>query len=292
MRYFDKITNTMKKRIPTFESFLDKFLDKKSNGIIDAILDNLSDTIDMMMERILEEHTKKMSLPPTEFDKQIYRLTLIYDMVRSIEPYLLDTDTLKSVNRSDGSMKGNIIIGISIERNGEIHHIGTDVIYVGGYNIVKLHYRYIVKTKLRKVNNSTDTSGKLATKIKSMNKLEKLNKDIENQEATIAKWENDIATYSMMGDEQVIEYILNSERPNEKVQKRTLDIILHHTKYPENSRDEETEEQFKERLKKEIEVQISWWREKNITWYQGHMKEKKKHVEGLKKKLEKELNNN
>jgi hypothetical protein len=175
----------------------------KEGNIVNVILDELEPTIlDMVaeMEARYEEQAKKEF---TDFDREMSRLGVTSDLVKAVEKYTSPSDTLLSMEVST-SVKGNLEIIAEIKRDGVTYRFSTEAIYAGGYNIQRLHYRYITKTNLPKTGASTITKI-YSEKIKRMNKVERLSKDLQQYKDRVAKAQAELAVDSKLTDDEIIQ---------------------------------------------------------------------------------------
>lgn len=134
----------------------------------------------------LEKIGKEMNITP--WMEGMIRLSLVIDLMKALQNYILPTDKLEGFVWNEG-LKG-IEIKMNISRDGDIEniqHLRTEAIYAGGYNIQRLHLRYLTKTKMARVN------GELATEYqnqyKKLSKVEKLEKEIENFQNRINQYQ-------------------------------------------------------------------------------------------------------
>ena len=141
--------------------------------IKEEILKQLEKPINDLTARIIESekaiYLKKMGreLNVTPWMEEMIRLSLVIDLMKALQNYILPTDELIDMNWYGGA-KG-IEISAGIERDGVRYHFLTEAITAGGYNIQRFHYRYIVKSKMPRVN------GGLATEYQNQyNKLTKI----------------------------------------------------------------------------------------------------------------------
>jgi chaperonin cofactor prefoldin len=148
----------------------------------------------------------------SDYDREVTRLNIIYDMVKAIETYTSPTDKLITIT-SNTSPKGNIEINAQIQRDENVYNFNTEVIYAGGYNIQRLHYRYITKTNIPKTGNNVVAS-EYAAKIKGLSKIEKLNKELESYEIRLKNQERTVEDRLKMTEDDIINYMKND--PHEK----------------------------------------------------------------------------
>lgn len=174
--------NTLDLRRIIKEEISNALIEATSTTLIDTILDKLDSDITKMVN-VIEAVYKKQDLTFTEFDRELMRLNVTYDMLKSIEKYTLPADKLVSI-KSGVARNGSMKITSTIQRDNDKYFLETDAILAGGYNIQRLHYRYITNTNLPKTNTNT-ISSEYAAKIKKLSKLEKINLEIKNWEARI-----------------------------------------------------------------------------------------------------------
>ena len=177
----------------------DQIINQTSNEVLKAILSEMKIQISSRVETIVkfkdaeaiaqvetlrrENPTRKYSdaRMTSEWERECIEMGLVYDLVRALCQYTLDTDEVESFN-SGLSMKGNFEINGTITRDGKQYDLSTEVIIAEG-PIVRAHYRYITKTNLPKSSDSSE-----AKKVKQM--ITKRNKmqNIKNEIATWKRW--------------------------------------------------------------------------------------------------------
>jgi len=187
---------------------INSVLAEAKSALVETILNKLKPDIDKMVSTI-EAVYKKQGLKFTEFDKEYARLNVVYDMLKSIEKYTSPTDKLVSIS-SRVARNGSMEISSTINRDGDDYYLETDAILAGGYNIQRLHYRYITKTSLPKTNNNSITS-EYQAKIKKMSKAEKINNEIKSWEKRIEKNLEDIEWASKLSDEEILQRYMDGE---------------------------------------------------------------------------------
>ena len=175
----------------------------EEGNIVNVILNKLEPTIFEMVSQTEAWFEEKFKQDFTDFDREMARLNLTFDMVKAIETYTNPSDTLLSID-VDTSIKNNIEITAQIERDGVTYNFSTEAIYAGGYNIQRLHYRYITRTNIPKTGSST-ISKEYSEKIKRMNRIERLNKDIKQYETRVAKAQAELAVDSKLTDDEIIQ---------------------------------------------------------------------------------------
>jgi len=149
-------------------------------------------------KQYLEKVGKEMNITP--WMEEMIRLSLVIDLMKALQNYVLPTDELEQMNWYEGG-KG-IEIHARINRNGESHYFFTEAIYAGGYNIQRLHLRYLTKTDMKRV--MSDLASEYQNKYKTLNKIEKLEKEIENLQTQITKYQQRIDELAPMSKEELI----------------------------------------------------------------------------------------
>ena len=256
-------------KFKTYGQFLNE---SNQNNIVNVILDALEPTIVEMVATTEKWFVETFKQEFTKYDREMARINLIYDMVKSIEMYTLPTDSLISLNVRK-SAKGNIEISSQIQREKTAYSFQTEAIYAGGHNIQRLHYRYIVKTNIPKTGESIVTK-EYADKIKKMSKLEKINKEIREYELRIEKTAKDAESNSKLNDDQIISVLKSNkdwyEWPTWK------EIVKRDA--AENYNNDETF--YNLERENQIARKIASWKHMNIEW-------KLKYAENWKKELKK-----
>lgn len=260
-------------RIKLFEEFSSSY----KSSIVKEIINKLSDDIDNLLKEYEKYYEKNFERPMSDYDRMLSRLTIISDMVKSIESYTQDGDILKSVS-SSVSPKGNLEINAVIERDGKDHRLDTEVIYAGGYNIQRLHYRYITKTSLPRTGKS-DLSKEYQEKIKNLTREQKIRQEIEGYEKRIADNDKRVKEAEPLSDEEILDLV--NKEPDvfqwptwEEMVARGADKNYDYS-----------EEKFNLEKEKDIARKIDFWKMKNIKWPSENSKELKKVIDKLKKKL-------
>tara|TARA_R110000868_G_C10888994_1_gene763451 strand:+ start:941 stop:1741 length:801 start_codon:yes stop_codon:yes gene_type:complete len=165
-----------------------------SNKIKDAILNELEVPMNQIAERIINQE-KALFLKKTgkemiisKWAEEMIRLSLVIDLMKTLQNYVKPTDELENMKWCEGG-KG-IEISANILREGVSYNFFTEAIYAGGYNIQRLHLRYITKTKMPRI--ISDLAKEYQEKYKNLNKIEKLEKEIESYQLRIAKYQTRI----------------------------------------------------------------------------------------------------
>ena len=175
-------------------------------NIKEEILHQLEKPISELTAQIIESekkiYLKKMGkeLNVTPWMEKMIRLGLVIDLMKALQNYILPTDKLTGFNWYGGP-KG-IEISAGIEREGTKYFFVTEAITAGGYNIQRFHYRYIVKSKMPRVNGGLATE--YQNQYKKLSKIEKLEKEIENLQNRINEYQIRIDELTPMSKEELI----------------------------------------------------------------------------------------
>jgi hypothetical protein len=103
-----------------------------------------------------------------ERDIYFWKLGIKYKLFTSLSNYIDENDYISDITVNNG-VKG-LEISCSVKRLNEVYNFTTTCIEAGGHNIQCFHYRYIVTTKLSKIEN------------KILQKIFKYKEDIERLE--------------------------------------------------------------------------------------------------------------
>jgi hypothetical protein len=176
-------------------------------NIKEEILLQLEKPISDLTAEIIESekafHLKKTGkeLRITPHMEEMIRLSLVIDLMKALQNYILPTDTLTGFNWYGGP-KG-IEISAGIEREGNRYLFVTEAITAGGYNIQRFHYRYIVKSKMPRVFG--DLASEYVVEQKRLNKVEKMETELNGLKERLEEKQNDFNTYSTMNREELVE---------------------------------------------------------------------------------------
>jgi len=251
------------------------------NPLINRLLVELKPLIADIIEDTKQRY-KKDDKEFTDYDAHYTEIVLKYDMVRALEKYTLPTDKMSDVVVRNSS-KGAFQIKCIVERDGNKYPFNTEVIYAGGYNIQKLHFRYLTKTSLPQTGQSAETQ-KLKAELMKMSKGEKLQKDIERLKKRIELNQKEIDANSKFNDKQILDKVNAGDNvvgkpfvwPSwEEIVKRGADKNYNND-----------EKYYNQRKKESEEGSIEFWKKKNIIWKQQDIASSKKEIEKAQKKLD------
>ena len=230
----------------------------EGGNIINVILDELEPTILNMVAKIEAQYEEKAEKKFTDFDREMARLSITSDMVKAVEKYTNPTDTLLSLEVNT-SVKGNIEVIAEIKRDGVTYHFSTEAIYAGGYNIQRLHYRYLTRTNIPKTGASTITKV-YSEKIKRMSKMERLNKDLQQYKDRVAKAQAELAVDSKLTDDEIIQTLKDKkdwyEWPTWK------EIVKRDAAKNYNN----DEAYYNQEMEDSFASSIESWKRRHITW--------------------------
>lgn len=258
-----------------YEQFLNE---SKQDNIVNVILDALEPTILEMVNETEAWYEEKFKQDFTDFDREMARLNLTFDMVKAVETYTNPSDSLLSINVNT-SVKGNIEITAKIKRDGVTYNFSTEAIYAGGYNIQRLHYRYITRTNIPKTGAST-ISKEYSDKIKRMSKAERLNTDIKQYEDRVIKAQEDIAINSKLTDDEILQVLKGG---NDWYEWPTWAEIVKRDAAKNYNNDEAY---YNQKMKEGIANSIESWKRTNITWKEQSVVAWSKEIIKLQGKLE------
>ena len=174
---------------------------KTGNDFIDFLLNEIQPIVNQIIEKY-EKNAEKEGKPFTNYDRHFTELGLKYDLLKSLGSYTKPTDKLM-YQKVSNSKKGTLVIEAIIDRDGVRYSLNTEVIYAGGYNIQRLHFRYITKTNLPRLN-SNPYADKVKAQIQKLSKGEKLKKEIEQYKSRIITLNNNIEKLESQSDEETL----------------------------------------------------------------------------------------
>jgi hypothetical protein len=269
------------RNIQTYEDWLEK---QKSNGLVHDALTQLEPIMAQMFDQAKAWYLEKYEHEMDEYDEVLYRLSITRDMVNSFETYAAPTDKLIQIDGT-GSPKGTIKIKAKIRRDDQDYYFSTDVIYAGGYNIQRLHYRYITKSELPKIGNFEMTR-QLDAQIKALSKAEKIKQQIDQLKQRIKFNEKKIAKNKSLTDDQIIDIVKADKNENFSEWPSWEELGKRGAQKNYNNDREDYEKQKAEY----IPGVISFWKKRFITWTEENTVALYKELKKLETKLDTILN--
>jgi len=258
---------------------------ESKNPLISRLLMELKPLIADIIENKKQSY-KKEDKEFTKYDEHYTEIVLKYDMVKALEKYTQPTDKMSEV-RVRNSSKGSFQISCIIERDGTSYPFNTEVIYAGGYNIQKLHFRYLTKTTLPYTGQDAETQ-KFKAELAKLSKGERIQQEIEHLNKNINYNQNIVDTNSKMSDKEIIKIVSADgygTTPNGGWFASPLKLL----KWDELS--DEQKERFGSKAamekdnKEQAERAIVWWKKRNIKWAMETVKNAKLEKAKFEKKL-------
>ena len=251
------------------------------NPLINRLLVELKPLIADIIEDTKQRY-KKDDKVFSEYDAYYTEITLKYDMVKALEKYTQPTDKMSEV-KVKNSAKGSFQINCMVERDGVKYPFNTEVIYAGGYNIQKLHFRYLTKTTLPYTGQSVETQ-KLKAELAKLSKGERLQKEIENNQKIIQYNQNLIDINSKFTDKQILaKYEAGDNSSGQPYIWPTWEEIVKRGVAQNYNNDEKY---FNQQKKEAQEGNIEFWKRKNIGWKKDAIKTAQQNIVKAQKKLD------
>jgi hypothetical protein len=229
------------------------------------------------IERAKQSHIQTFESPMSEYDIKLTRLIITMNLIRSFEAYTLPTDRIQRFSVK-GSANGTLVISSSITRGDESFFLETDVIYAGGWNIQRLHYRYITKTNLPKSGRDEKTK-EASEEIKKLSKFEKINSEIEGYQKRISKNNEVVKSSEILSDEEILKEL---QKDKNWIAHPTWEEII---KRGADKNYDYNETIFYQKQNEYTKSKIDFWKKQNIEWPKRNTQDLKKEIEKLNKKL-------
>lgn len=251
------------------------------NPLISRLLTELKPLIADIIEDTKQKY-KKDDKVFSEYDAYYTEITLKFDMVKALEKYTQPTDKMSEVKVKNSS-KGSFQISCIIERDGNKYPFNTEVIYAGGYNIQKLHFRYLTKTTLPYTGQTAETQ-KLKAELTKLSKGEKLQKEIENNKNVIEYNQKLIDVNSKFSDKEILaKYEEGDNSVGRPYKWPTWDDLVKNGAAKNYNNDEKY---FNQQKKEAQEGNIEFWKTKNIKWKKEAIKTAEQNIVKAQKKLD------
>ena len=232
-------------------------------SIKEEILYELKVPMNGIVERIIESEKKEFLertgqvMKISEWYKEMIRLSLVIDLMKALQNYVSSEDKLISMNWCEGG-KG-IEINAKIGRGSEVYEFFTEAIYAGGYNIQRLHLRYLTKTKMPRIKS--ELAREYQEQYKKLTKIEKLEQEIQRYQNRILEIDYNLSSIEGITDER-IGTILTKEGHWSHNNPSWEQIIKNGA--ADNFNNSETE--YLESVEKSKKHGIEFWRTQNIEW--------------------------
>lgn len=261
-------------KIKTYQDWLTE----SKRSITDLVLERIEPTIIGLLKTASTAYQDKFKREMTAWELKLTRLEITYDLLRSVESYLKPTDELVNIS-STSSIKGSVKIVAEIQRDGQLYSLTTDVIYAGGYNVQRLHYRYITKTALPRLRE-TPEADEVKREIKRLTRGERIKADIDRQYARIKEKEDQLKLANEKTPKEIEAEILGS--PEAEFLKMTwADVVARGADKNYANEKEFSEEQLAYR-----KTLFDNWRKKHIDWPLRDIEAAKREISSLTKKLD------
>jgi hypothetical protein len=174
---------------------------KTGNDFIDFLLLKIQPTINDIIT-LRKQKAEKEGERFSAFEEHLTELTLKYDLLKALGIYTKSGDKMID-GKVSNSGKGALTIHAIIDRDGERFHLNTDVIYAGGYNIQKLHFRYLTKTNLPRASSNPEAD-KLKAELTKLSKGDALKKEIEQFDGRIKTNTEKAEQNSKVSDKEIL----------------------------------------------------------------------------------------
>jgi len=131
-----------------------RYEDIKTNyPVIDSVITLCKPKFQEIVRRINDDLLSKKENVLTEKQVETIFVSCTYNLVKSMYNYIEKTDTLFFADTA--YVRTGFVLTAMVVRDGQSFDLNTNVIVAGGYNVQCAHYRYITKTQLPRIRNST-----------------------------------------------------------------------------------------------------------------------------------------
>lgn len=207
----------------------------------------------------------------TEFDTYCTQVGAIADLMKALANYLNNDDQLISMSATEG-IRG-IEISIDILRNGSAWNMITDAIWAGGYNIVREHTRYIVKTNLPR--RKSDFAAEFIAEQKKAKKLTELQKSLSQFEQRLQNAANELAANLEKTDADIIAELMEDADKN-----WIFDLKFEDSKFTDLN-------EFNQFKAEAIAKDVEFWKTRNIEWKRREVKDMTQAIKRAEQGIEK-----
>ena len=255
-------------------------LESYSNCLIEEVLEKLKPNLESICDSVSKNHFEERGEELSLFSREMLKLELTWDLCKSIEQYLDSGDRLVDFSSTFTSRGNTFEVFMTISRNGEKYALSTEMITAGGYNIQRLHYRYLTKTNAPKIRNFDDSKSKsIENKIKGLKKHQKLELEIQKYRDRIAEAQEKIDQNLKFTDEEIFQKVRESGKylwaEWSEIVSRGADKNYGYSEENYNIQKEESRV-----------GDIIFWKSMNIRSHQNMIRELTKSIEKLEKRLQ------
>jgi hypothetical protein len=170
-----KVRRTLSSNHSTKEQY-DKYKDLSKH-----VLDLTKPAVDDILSNMREDYKSKGEQFKND-ERQLAKISLTYEILNEITKYCLPTD--KIVDSNVYSDRERVTVDLLINRDGKDYNMSTQIINAGGWNIQRLHTRYLTDSKLPELDKSISleqsTDENIQKLVKSYEQVEKINTEKRN----------------------------------------------------------------------------------------------------------------
>ena len=160
---------------------------KTDYPVIDAVIKFCEPRFQEIVDNLNRDLLREGKDPLTENQVDSIFISCTFNLVKSMYNYVEKTDALLDTNLA--YKRTGFIIETLVIRGSKLFDLVTDVIIAGGYNIQCAHYRYITKTQLPRIHNSTALTA-IQKIMRKMSEVEKIEKKIQENTDSINNFIN------------------------------------------------------------------------------------------------------